>query len=690
MNRQTFGNAGGRWAPRAASVSGRVVMSVAALLAAASGAQAQWTYTILREPDPSSSSRATCVWGDRQGGYFDNGYSYPLVWNNLASTQTQLEEPGPDSGSQVTGISATHAVGVGYVRTSEFDGYYAGLLWDSNGQLVTQLRVPGAFAVEVFGVGGSVQVGRADFEGITLPVLWHGTTESWVDLSVPGSIWGECNGTDGVQQVGSVYIDPTEEATVWSGTASSRVSLHPVGWMNSLAEAVSAGWQVGRVSSSDGDTFTAHAAVWNGTAASFIDIHPAGVGRSEANGISLGHICGTIDLLDGTEHAAYWSSASAGSFVDLHAMLPAAFVESQAYGIWTDGAGLVRVVGEAEMGEPNYETVAVMWTLGGPTCTTGPCCFAPIDSLASESDCDGDMVIDSCQVAADDCNSNGVPDTCETLDSSMATFASDDLSGYTLNGSALLADGLVVLTPADFGLVGTLVGPVLSPEPSLRVRASFDFKIDSMFNSPGDGFSFALLDASLLGNDVLFGEDGPGPGSISVKFNTYDNGGGEGGNSMELRYNGVMLERVTSLPFTLVDEHAHRAIVELSGGRVTVKLGTNPGDITTIFDAVELPGFAPFLTRAAFGARTGAAVNRHTIDNVRVGVNNAGDVDGNGIPDNCQCIADFNQDGGVDGSDVEAFFASWEAGDSSADLNFDGGVDGGDVDTFFARWEAGC
>lgn len=53
------------------------------------------------------------------------------------------------------------------------------------------------------------------------------------------------------------------------------------------------------------------------------------------------------------------------------------------------------------------------------------------------------------------------------------------------------------------------------------------------------------------------------------------------------------------------------------------------------------------------------------------------------------CPADFNRDGGVDGSDVGAFFAEWEAGWSSADVNGDGGVDGGDVDAFFAVWEAG-
>ena len=53
------------------------------------------------------------------------------------------------------------------------------------------------------------------------------------------------------------------------------------------------------------------------------------------------------------------------------------------------------------------------------------------------------------------------------------------------------------------------------------------------------------------------------------------------------------------------------------------------------------------------------------------------------------CSADFNQDGGIDGGDVSAFFDRWEIGQCDADVNADGGVDGSDVDTFFAAWEAG-
>ncbi|MBL9000283.1 MAG: immunoglobulin domain-containing protein [Phycisphaerae bacterium] len=54
-----------------------------------------------------------------------------------------------------------------------------------------------------------------------------------------------------------------------------------------------------------------------------------------------------------------------------------------------------------------------------------------------------------------------------------------------------------------------------------------------------------------------------------------------------------------------------------------------------------------------------------------------------------ECPADFNLDGGIDGSDVDGFFAAWETGNCDADVNADGGVDGADVDSFFAAWEAG-
>lgn len=53
------------------------------------------------------------------------------------------------------------------------------------------------------------------------------------------------------------------------------------------------------------------------------------------------------------------------------------------------------------------------------------------------------------------------------------------------------------------------------------------------------------------------------------------------------------------------------------------------------------------------------------------------------------CSADFNEDGGIDGSDIQAFFVAWEAGLCDADVNADGGVDGADAESFFGVWQAG-
>jgi hypothetical protein len=54
------------------------------------------------------------------------------------------------------------------------------------------------------------------------------------------------------------------------------------------------------------------------------------------------------------------------------------------------------------------------------------------------------------------------------------------------------------------------------------------------------------------------------------------------------------------------------------------------------------------------------------------------------------CPADVNCDGGIDGADVDAFFALWETGAAGADINGDGGIDGGDINDFFVFWSSGC
>jgi len=53
------------------------------------------------------------------------------------------------------------------------------------------------------------------------------------------------------------------------------------------------------------------------------------------------------------------------------------------------------------------------------------------------------------------------------------------------------------------------------------------------------------------------------------------------------------------------------------------------------------------------------------------------------------CPADYNQDGGVTGDDIAAFFADYEAGAGCADTNLDGGITGDDIAAYFSIYEAG-
>jgi glucose/arabinose dehydrogenase len=55
---------------------------------------------------------------------------------------------------------------------------------------------------------------------------------------------------------------------------------------------------------------------------------------------------------------------------------------------------------------------------------------------------------------------------------------------------------------------------------------------------------------------------------------------------------------------------------------------------------------------------------------------------------NADCPSDWDLSGGVDGDDVIAFFADWDAG--NADIDGSSGTDGDDVIYFFSRWDSGC
>ncbi|MCX5690862.1 MAG: hypothetical protein NTV94_13945 [Planctomycetota bacterium] len=91
---------------------------------------------------------------------------------------------------------------------------------------------------------------------------------------------------------------------------------------------------------------------------------------------------------------------------------------------------------------------------------------------------------------------------------------------------------------------------------------------------------------------------------------------------------------------------------------------------------VELPAGEYEFRFHALLESTGEVAQRNVLLQVRFGE----------VP----CVADMNADGGIDGTDVNAFFEVWETGEVAGDVNRDGGVDGMDVQYFLEHWERGC
>jgi hypothetical protein len=164
----------------------------------------------------------------------------------------------------------------------------------------------------------------------------------------------------GAFQVGRAYnndIGGDDHAMLWNSTAASAVDLHPIGFANSRAEAVSGDSQVGSGFLPGAST---HALLWHGSAASVVDLNPAGFDFSMAHGVSgnmqVGNAAGPTAPLHG--HAMLWHGTAA-SAVDLHVFLSGlgpTFAQSVANDITENGS----IVGYAT--DTSGRNYAVLWT----------------------------------------------------------------------------------------------------------------------------------------------------------------------------------------------------------------------------------------------------------------------------------------------------------------------------------------
>jgi hypothetical protein len=190
--------------------------------------------------------------------------------------------------------------------------------------------------------------------------------------------------------------------------------------------------------------------------------------------------------------------------------------------------------------------------------------------------------------------------------------------GFTVNGNATVDSGSMRLTEDAGSLNGSVIFDPISTDPVDYFKVSFDFQA----RDPGgaDGMSFALMDAGVFGSTAIFGESGPGVGSLSIGIDLYDNGGEAevGGNYFDIRLDNVVI--ASAVPsFTMEGTGWHHVDMSFNSGLLTLAVTPQGGVPETLFDAVPVTGYAPFAGRFGFGARTGGVSNEHRVDNVLFG-----------------------------------------------------------------------
>ena len=264
-----------------------------------------------------------------------------------AYTATLLHESAMP-GSIAYAVSADGAVQGGWTTTGFAGGDRAAIWRGTPASAVVFLEVDS----EVTGVDGDSQVGYAGSSSSANALLWRGTPESKVSLHPSGFENSMANAVSGNIQVGEGTLDHGNiHALLWRGTAASVVDLHPAaGFDFSIAYGAGGDTQVGYASVVD---FThAKAMLWRGTAASAVNLHPSGY-RSSVAVAADGEFQAGHAFLDsgGQAHAMLWKGTAA-SAIDLH---PSGFQGSYAH-----GARGSRQVGYATTSDGKFH--AMVWS----------------------------------------------------------------------------------------------------------------------------------------------------------------------------------------------------------------------------------------------------------------------------------------------------------------------------------------
>lgn len=286
----------------------------------------------------------------------------------------------------------------------------------------------------------------------------------------------------------------------------------------------------------------------------------------------------------------------------------------------------------------------------------------------SVADCDGNGLPDSCDIdnaLATDCNGNGIPDSCD-----VAAGAAD------CNGNGLL-DACEDAT--SFGLVTTFYDNIDLTGMSVT-QIDTDFMYNWGSNAPLPGFGANTFSARWEGTLRSAGFDGMYLFSIVA-----DDG-------VRLWVDGELIidawidqgptEWIGEIELQRNSEYPIRVEYYENGGGATMQLQWR-------VPSGQLTPLAPPWVRA------GSDCNGNGVpDSCDIASGVSPDADGDGVPDECQSPtnpSDLNADGCVDSADLNLLLSEWNcSGSCGADISGDGVVDSSDLNLMLSAWSSGC
>ena len=338
------------------------------------------------------------------------------------------------------------------------------------------------------------------------------------------------------------------------------------------------------------------------------------------------------------------------------------------------------------------------------------------DICALESgagDCNENGILDECDIAsgmAQDIDGSGIPDECEdcngngVLDSSDISFGtSDDCDGNGVPDECGFGEAL---DPMLYGATNNVI------DSNLNVVGAVELVWMKSFVAEEGGEWISAI-------EVVWGNTFPGQFAKVVVWTDPDGDGTPFDARVQTE---VITESINVLsgeyttvqiPPTYVGPAGTSFLVgvyydnRFGGAPIALDYDDVSGDcwwaatVEYVMDIDDLNGTAfvaqstsfEFMIRAigSDGRYTGDCDDDGSIDGCDIAIGDSDDVNGNGVPDECEdfCQGDLDGNGRVDGADLGLFFAQWSScGDKtcSADLNGDGEVDGIDLGIILSSW----